>query len=616
MDPPIFMRIMTHSEKLMFFQLNRYIWAMVIVWSLVVILSLAWNWIHSELNVQENARIQARTTYQKDILYRRWNSLHGGVFVFVGRHARPNPYLDVDDREITTTSGRRLAMVNPAYMLRMVYELGRVSSDIKGRISSLHPIRPENAPDAWEEIALLGFTAEGQEASGLATIEGTEYMRLMRPLVTEQSCLKCHEREGYKEGDIRGGISVSIPMSPLRAALKPYYAALVFGHVLLWLFGCGGIGLAAGRLRRQIRQRKAIEVALRESEERSRILVEHAPFGLSIMRPDQRFEYVNPKFIETFGYTLADIPDKTAWFEKAYPHSAYRETVRKIWMADTCLPAGETVEIDPKTFTVRGKDGRNRVIRFRNVPLKDGRQLLTYEDISKQVSAEDALRKSERNLRFLSSGLLAAQEKERRRIAYALHDELAQDLAVLTIEVRCIEEGLAADQTNLREACRKTHRHIIDIIENTRRLSQGLSPALLEDLGLSAAIRWMIEDFSTQTGIDVSLEMADMDHCFRSETEVIVYRIFQEAFTNIRKHAEATRVTVSAVLGVGEMTISIADNGRGFRPQSFRNRHCSGKGLGLIAMEERVRMLGRTLHRSSDDGNGTRLVFAVPLDRE
>ncbi|AOY58479.1 MULTISPECIES: c-type heme family protein [Desulfococcus] len=606
---------MNHPERLMFVQLNRYIWAMAIFWSLIVFLSLTWNWIHSELNVQENARIQARTAYQKDILYRRWNSLHGGVFVFVGRHATPNPYLSAEEREIMTISGRRLALINPAYMLRMIYDLERASTDIRGRISSLKPIRPENAPDAWEAAALRGFRIEGQEASGIATIDGTEYMRLMRPLVTERSCLKCHEKEGYKEGDIRGGISVSIAMAPLRAALKPYRVALIFGHVLLWLFGCGGIGLAASRLRRQIRQRKAIEGALRESEERSRVLVENAPFGLSIMRPDQRFEYFNPKFIETFGYTLADIPDKTAWFEKAYPNPGYRDTVRKIWTADTCRPMGDAPEIDPKTFTVRGNDGRDRVIRFRNVPLKDGRQLLTYEDISKQVAAEDALRRSEENLRLLSSGLLAAQEKERRRIAYALHDELAQDLAVLTIEVKCIEEGLSADQTGLREACRKTHLHIIDIIENTRRLSQGLSPALLEDLGLSAAIRRMIEDFSAQTGIDVSLEMADMDHCFRPETEVIVYRIFQEAFTNIRKHAEATRVTVTVVLEDGEMTISIADNGRGFRPQVFRNRRCSGKGLGLIAMEERVRMLGRTLHKSSDDGKGMRLVFAAPLDR-
>jgi signal transduction histidine kinase len=232
------------------------------------------------------------------------------------------------------------------------------------------------------------------------------------------------------------------------------------------------------------------------------------------------------------------------------------------------------------------------------------------------VAAEEALRESEQNPRYLSSGLLKTQEKERHRIAYALHDELAQDLAVLTIEVKCIEEGLGDHQKALRDACRKTRRHIISIIENTRRLSQGLSPALLEELGLSAAVRWMIEDFTAQTDVGVTLDMEDIDHLFRRETEVIVYRIFQEAFTNIRKHAAATHVQVSIVRREGEVTVCIEDNGRGFHLHEVEGRRRPGKGLGLIAMDERVRMLGRTLHRFSDPGRGTRILFTVPVDRE
>ena len=606
---------MDHEKKRMFVRLNRYIWTMAIVWTLVLSMSLAWNLIHTELNLLESARIQARTAYQKDIHYRRWNSMQGGVFVPVSDKVRPNPYLDAADRDLTSISGRRLTLINPAYMLRMVYELGKGAYDIKGRITSLRPTRPENAPDAWEEEALRKFEGGGKEVSDLISIDGTSYMRLMRPLVTERSCLKCHEKQGYREGEIRGGISVSIPMAPLRSALKTYSAGLVVGHSILWLFGCFGIGLAANRLRKQVRQQREMQAALRESEERSRILVENAPFGLSIMSPDQRFEYFNPKFTATFGYTLEDIQDKAAWFEKAYPDPVYRSAVQKIWTADSSRPKGTVKEIEPKTFKVRGKDGRERIVRFKNVPLAGGRQILTYEDISGQVAAEEALRESERNLRFLSSGLLTAQEKERRRIAYALHDELAQDLAVLTIEVKCIEEGLGEHQKDLRDACRKTHRHIIDIIENTRRLSQGLSPALLEELGLSAAVRRMIEDFIAQTNIDVSIEMEDIEGLFRPETEVIVYRIFQEAFTNIRKHAGATEVMVLIVRRGTEVTVCIEDNGRGFRPQEVKTRACQGKGLGLIAMDERVRMLGRTLHRCSDDGKGTRIVFAVPVDR-
>ncbi len=597
-------------------QLNRYIWATAVVWTVVVLLSLVWNRVHSELNIQENARIQARTAYHKDIHYRRWNSRHGGVYVPVSDLAPPNPYLDIPHRDLTTADGLRLTLLNPAYMLRLVYDLEEGPYAIRGHITSLRPIRPGNAPDAWEAASLKAFEGGGEEVSEPAAIDGVPYMRLMRPLVAEASCLKCHGKQGYREGEIRGGITVSVPMAPLRAAMRPYHDAVVMGHALLWLFGLGGVGIAAGRLRKQVRQRKEMEGALRESEERSRVLVEHAPFGLSIMHPDQRFEYLNPRFIETFGYTLADIPDKSAWFEKAYPDPSYRDMVRKVWAADSFQSMGTVRAITPKTFRVRCGDGRDRVIRFRNVPLADGRQILTYEDITTQVAAEEALRESERNLRFLSSGLLEAQENERRRIAYALHDELAQDLAVLTIQVKCIEEGLEGHQTEIKESCRNTNRHIIGIIENTRRLSHGLSPALLEELGLSAAIRRMIEDFTEQTGVGVSLDMEELDHLFRRETEVIVYRIFQEAFTNIRKHAGATRVTVSAVRGRDGVTVCIEDNGRGFEPTEVKGWCRPERGLGLIAMEERVRMLGRTLHRSSDPGRGTRIVFSVPVDLE
>ena len=595
--------------------LNRYVWMMAIVWSLLVLLSLAWNRIQSELTVQEHARIQARTAFWRDIHYRRWNSNQGGVYVPVSEVARPNPYLEVPNRDLNLPSGLHLTLINPAYMMRMVYTMGEGPDRIKGRITSLRPTRPENAPDAWEASALRKFEDGVREHSGLTDIGGASFMRLMRPLLTEPSCLKCHAAQGYREGDIRGGVSVTVPMAPLRASMATYHSAIAAGHFLLWLIGCGGIGVVALRLYRGLGRQRAAEAALRDSEERSRTLVEYAPFGLSIMDTDQRFVYLNPKFVKIFGYTLADIPDKSTWFEKAYPEPAYREAVRGVWAADTKHGAGTFDSIEPRTFRVRGKDGRERVIRFNNVPLADGRQILTYEDISIQVAAEEALRDSEQNLRLLSSGLLKAQEKERRRIAYALHDDLAQDLAVLTIEMKCIEEGLEGSQTDLRSACRKTHRHIVDIIENTRRLSHGLSPALLEELGLSAAVRRMIEDFSEQTGIAVSLDMAEIDHLFRNDTEIIAYRIFQEAFTNIRKHANATRVTVSIVRREGEVVVSIADNGSGFHPQEVLARRM-GKGLGLIAMDERVRMLGRSLTWASDPGRGTRISFSIPEDRE
>jgi len=141
------------------------------------------------------------------------------------------------------------------------------------------------------------------------------------------------------------------------------------------------------------RQRKEAENGLLRSEKMFRTLGEDAPFGISMLSPDLRFEYLNPKFTEIFGYTKEDLPDKETWFEKAYPDESYREKVIDTWRGDLVENAG-VEEIKPRVFTVKCKDGQDKIIHFRAVALEDGRQLLTYEDITeKDKNGKDAKRK-------------------------------------------------------------------------------------------------------------------------------------------------------------------------------------------------------------------------------
>ena len=139
---------------------------------------------------------------------------------------------------------------------------------------------------------------------------------------------------------------------------------------------------------------KRAVAALQESEERFRTLVEYAPLGFSIMKPDRTFEYFNPKFTQTFGYTIEDIPDKEVWFEKAYPDENYRDGVRATWEKDSHrrVQAGEVAS---RIFRVRCKDGRDKMIHFRNIALTGGKQILSYQDITSQVEAEAPLSVSE-----------------------------------------------------------------------------------------------------------------------------------------------------------------------------------------------------------------------------
>jgi len=245
-------------------RLRYYFLGSVVLWSILVGLSLTWNLRTEKSGILEAARIEARAGFDKDVVYRRWNAGFGGVYAPVTEVTQPNPYLDVPERDITTSLGKELTMINPAYMTRQVHELALKAYGIRGHITSLDPIRPANAPDPWETRALKAFQAGLKEASSVEEIEGSDHMRLMRPLLTEQSCLKCHAAQGYKLGDIRGGISVSTPMAPHTAIAQSHILALCVGHGLLWLAGLVGIGLGFRRLNHQIQKRIGVGVALRK----------------------------------------------------------------------------------------------------------------------------------------------------------------------------------------------------------------------------------------------------------------------------------------------------------------------------------------------------------------
>ena len=211
-------------------------------------ISLAWNIIQVKDRTLEGALIQARVAYEKDIVFRRWNNQYGGVYVDAAV-TPPNPYLaGPPERDIRTPSGKTLTLVNPAYMTRQVYELEASVSGLHGHITSLEPMRPQNAPDDWERAALEAFKRGVDEVSAVQPMEGQEYMRLMRPLITEENCLTCHTERGYVLGKPWGGISVSVPMQELRAIEWKNIRTLIIAHVLLWLIGVRGLSIGARSL--------------------------------------------------------------------------------------------------------------------------------------------------------------------------------------------------------------------------------------------------------------------------------------------------------------------------------------------------------------------------------
>jgi PAS domain S-box-containing protein len=219
------------------------------VWTLVTLASLGWNLLQQQDEAVDIARHIALTNYERDALYRRWAAAHGGVYVPVTPDSPPTPYLaHQPERDLVTPSGRRLTLLNPAYMTRQVYDLAQKSGLPQGHLTSLKPIRPQNGPDSWEKQALEDFEQGKAEVSAVVPINGKPHMRLMRPFHTDASCLRCHAEQGYKLGDIRGGISVAVPMAPITAEIWHSHTSLIFGHLALWMVGVAGIIISMGQL--------------------------------------------------------------------------------------------------------------------------------------------------------------------------------------------------------------------------------------------------------------------------------------------------------------------------------------------------------------------------------
>jgi diguanylate cyclase (GGDEF)-like protein len=214
-------------------------WALVVIWTFLAALSGFLYIQHSTRIVEQVAALEVEALYQKLYAYRHWNARIGGIYVPVTEETPPNPYLQgLPERDIVTPSGKRLTLMNPAYMLRHILRTGSDDSSQRGSLTSLKPINPGNAPDAWEKQALLDFERGAGEVLTIRNLNGEDYLSLMRPLKVEASCLKCHASQGYQVGDVRGGLSASVALAPLRAAGNSRLFLVLGGHLLIWGAGC------------------------------------------------------------------------------------------------------------------------------------------------------------------------------------------------------------------------------------------------------------------------------------------------------------------------------------------------------------------------------------------
>ncbi len=260
----------------------------------------------------------------------------------------------------------------------------------------------------------------------------------------------------------------------------------------------------------------------------------------------------------------------------------------------------------------RARDELEMRVAERTRELRSLNDQLSLEVIE-HMKAEEALRETEKQLRQLSASLLTAQETERRRISRGLHDGLGHSLVLIKLRLGLIGEELGEDQSAAKADCEDLSQFTDQVIDDVRRLARDLRPAALEDLGLSAALRCLVNNYIRNYGANVVSSLVDVDHLFSPDAEIAIYRTVQEALTNVAKHAEAERVSLIAERHEGRISFVVEDDGKGFDVKEAVTKDASGTGFGLATMDERARMLGGSLSVWSEQGKGTRITLGISV---
>jgi signal transduction histidine kinase len=294
-----------------------------------------------------------------------------------------------------------------------------------------------------------------------------------------------------------------------------------------------------------------------------------------------------------------------------------------------------TESLSPFEITHRGFRDANRTLRQLNETLEDrNRQLAAANqrlkrEITERKRVERELRESEEhyralfnqarlmqeNLRYLSSQILKVQEEERKRISRELHDEVGQALTAVNVNLAVLKKAIHGRRNELRRKIADAQSLLEQTMEAVHNFSRELRPAMLDDLGLVPALRSFVKSFSERTGVHITFRSTPEVEQLEIEQKTVLYRIAQESLTNIAKHAQASQGRLTIRKAKGGIRMEITDNGRSFQV----GQHIAPtnkKRLGLLGIQERVRLANGTFHVESAPGKGTRIQVWIPFKLE
>ncbi len=360
----------------------------------------------------------------------------------------------------------------------------------------------------------------------------------------------------------------------------------------------------------QHQETERVQAALADTEARYAAILESAMDAVITIDDAHRILVFNKAAEDVFGYARSQVigsplehllPERYRGAHKGHVEEFGRTGVTNRRMGDTTVlwalhASGTEIPIEASISQTVAAERRLFTVILR--------------DISRRKSAEDALRKSQAELRELSAQVLQAREDEKKHIARELHDELGQQLTALKMDLAWARERLPAGNPDLSDKLARMNATLDSTVSATRRISADLRPLMLDDLGLAEAVEWLVDDFGDRSGIACELELEDPDglSALPSTTATALYRILQESLTNVARHSQARHVRIELCIQAGSAVLSVQDDGRGITDAD----RMKARSFGLKGLLERAHYLRGEAGVDGTPGGGTRVWVRVP----
>ncbi|MEN8200567.1 MAG: PAS domain S-box protein [Thermodesulfobacteriota bacterium] len=369
------------------------------------------------------------------------------------------------------------------------------------------------------------------------------------------------------------------------------------------------------QLKKDVEKRAILKASLVESEERFRKFTQASQDIIVLFDMEGRGVYSNPAVKKLLGYESDELNGKLLI---ARLHRNDREMVKKVIGRilsnnGSSRPLEVHIQKKDKTYT-------NGEMSFFIITLESGERIIgsIIRDISLRKIAQEELRLSRERLSDLTAMLINAQDDERRRLSMELHDEFGQSLAAFKMHLRAMENDVNQEEDDLRkrvvEGLGELRQDVNQQITSVRNLSQELWPLVVDDLGLDAAFVTLIDGYLSNSACELDINMEPIAAFFPIEEQRHLYRLLQESLNNVIKHADASRIQVRAGQVADTIILAIHDNGVGFDVDEVAHHTGKSRGMGLQAMDERVKLMNGVMEINSRPGMGTSIIFTLTID--